>query len=379
MQSAPASQVGRAALQRGDQTLLGRDHVLEVDVGAGVDDERDAGRVARRRARRRRPRRARRRATARPSPSESSRLQPTAPGLQRALDRHAHVAVPALQVRGDGQLDRPRDDPDRLDHRLPRQRLTVGQPARGGDRPARGRDRPAPGRRRHDPRTRRIPRIDQDQRLRRRVQPAQLLGLLTLRTHPANIKGTVPALTARALGSVRRAGGRGLRWGSRASERTSIVKLLGGPLEERVGGHAARVGEPDLAAGVDQAREQREQGDAVARLVQDVGGEDEIPRRARDDRLRLRPRAARAPRASRPLRSALRGGHRDRVRRPVGGEHAPARDRGRQRSAARGRNPAPASARRAAPGRRPPAPAPARSATARPSRAGTPRARTPPR
>ena len=70
------------------------------------------------------------------------------------------------------------------------------------------------------------------------------------------------------------------------------MKRLGGRFEERAGGDAAGVGEPDLAAGVDQAREQREQRFAVAGLVEHVGGDHEIPGRALDQRLGLGPGAA---------------------------------------------------------------------------------------
>ena len=169
-----------------------RDHVGEIDVGAGVDHERDARRVARgarggddrgvllRRpqpaGRRRSPRGctrpprppARPRRSARTSPYPRSRSAVTGSSTARATTATASSIA-----------SRDSASPS-------------AQPVRGGDRPARGRERPAPRRRRHHPRARRVPHVHQHQRLRRRMQPAQFLGLLTLRAHAPNIKGTVP-------------------------------------------------------------------------------------------------------------------------------------------------------------------------------------------
>ena len=61
------------------------------------------------------------------------------------------------------------------------------------------------------------------------------------------------------------------------------------PAEERLRGRSSRVREPDLAALVDQPREQVEQRRDVAALVEHVGGEHDVPRRALDDRLGSRP------------------------------------------------------------------------------------------
>ncbi len=77
-----------------------------------------------------------------------------------------------------------------------------------------------------------------------------------------------------------------------------------------------------------QARKQREQRFAVARLVEDVGREDEVQRARARAAAPARSSCRRASRSDRvvALRVGLR--HRDRLRRPVGGEHAAAGERG---------------------------------------------------
>ena len=130
---------------------------------------------------------------------------------------------------------------------------------------------------------------------------------------------------------------------------------------------------------VDQPRQQREQRLAVARLVEDVG------RRARGPT--ARGRAAARARSRRRAAPRARGRCGARSRRSSRSSPAPSRWRSRAppaTAAARlgSPSPQPSSTRArapAAPARRRTAPAPARSATAPPSRAGTPRARTPPR
>ena len=253
-----------------------------------------------------------------PAPSASSRLQPTAPASSALSIVDARVAEPALEIGRDRQLDRARDDPHRRDHRLARDRLAVREAVRGRDRPARGRDRPAAGRRGHDPRARGVPDVDQYQRLGRLVQPPELLRLLTLRAHTPE-----PFRRRRVDGALGELGDAAAsRWRTRSRRR----------LEERVGGRAAGVGEPDLAARVDQARQQRQQRLAVALLVEHVGGQHEVPGRARDERLGLRPRAAqRLERQPVALRVAQR--ERDRVLAPS-----------RWRARARRRRPRPATA-----------------------------------
>jgi hypothetical protein len=68
------------------------------------------------------------------------------------------------------------------------------------------------------------------------------------------------------------------------------VPALGvGQLEERVRRRAAGVGEPDLARGRDEARQELQQHGDVAALVEDVGGEHEGERAAGQELLRGRP------------------------------------------------------------------------------------------
>ena len=170
---------------------------------------------------------------------------------------------------------------------------------------------------------------------------------------------------------------------TRPSASSRRFQPAGEPRQQLLGGRAAGVGEPahpclgqrprHRFARV-RPREQVEQRRDVAALVEHVGGEHEIPRRPLDDRGRAHPvderGLERRPVALRVLLEQL-----DRLRRPVGGEHAPAGERGGE-----ARQPEPAAelqhARaRAASARRRAARAPRRSATAPPSRAGTPRAR----
>ena len=143
--------------------------------------------------------------------------------------------------------------------------------------------------------------------------------------------------------------------------------------EHGLRGRAARVGEPQSPARVDQPGEQVEQQRDVAALVERVGGKHEVPRCALDDRLGARPvdqrgLERRAVRAAFSSSSSIACGDQSvaSTRPPAS---AAARLEARARSRARERaRPAASARRRGARARR-------RSATARPSRASTPRVR----
>jgi hypothetical protein len=74
------------------------------------------------------------------------------------------------------------------------------------------------------------------------------------------------------------------------------VPLRRGPVDERAQRRPPRVCEEHLAA---EPRQQLEQLVDVAPLVEDVGGEDELERPARDELAGVGPRAAALPRRAR--------------------------------------------------------------------------------
>ena len=78
-----------------------------------------------------------------------------------------------------------------------------------------------------------------------------------------------------------------------------------------------------------EPRQQREQRRDVAALVEHVGGEHERPRRP--ERRGVRVPAEDGGRDGQPVVRGIARGHRHRVGRPVGGEHAPARRGGGER------------------------------------------------
>ncbi len=86
------------------------------------------------------------------------------------------VAVAGLHVGRDGQVDGAGDRGDRAEHLLARQVLPVGVPEGVGGGGARGRDRACPTAGDHDC-TRRVPRVEQQQRIAGDVEVAESLGL----------------------------------------------------------------------------------------------------------------------------------------------------------------------------------------------------------
>ena len=125
-------EVGPAALDRALESRRRVADLPEEDVGAGVEDERNAGLVADLRGRRRSWRRTRSIGSRGPRlPSlRSSRLSPTAPTSSDAARGGGSglglVAVAGLHVGGDGQVDRAGDRGDRSEHLLAGEVLAVG-------------------------------------------------------------------------------------------------------------------------------------------------------------------------------------------------------------------------------------------------------------
>ncbi len=132
-------------------------------------------------------------------------------------------------------------------------------------------------------------------------------------------------------------------------------------------------------AGPKKAWEEGGERAAVARLVEQVGADHEVGRRAREQGGRGIAPVNRHRLEAGAGRGGVGAGEGERLRVPVGGEDR-RRRRGRRRwRAGRRRSPARPPARPPASWRRGGRPARARSATARPSRAGARRARTRPR
>ena len=179
MQSAPASRYAGRARRRARGGCLVAD-LSEEDVGAGVEHERDAGLLSHRAHRGDLGGEVFDREQVVATVAQVLHVEPNRAGLDdTARGRRSGlglVAVAGLHVGSDGQVDRAGDHGDRSEHLLSRQVLPIGVPERVGRGGARGRDRACPGASDHDS-ARRVPRVEQQQRIAGDVEVAEASAL----------------------------------------------------------------------------------------------------------------------------------------------------------------------------------------------------------